>query len=370
MNDMSGGPALDERPADSSFSFTGNWREFLPIALTNLALTIVTLGFYRFWAKARERRYLWSRTHFIDDAFEWTGTGKEMFLGFLIVAAVLMPVILFVNFGFQAMVLRGQAALAGAILLTLYVGFFYLYHVAKFRALRYRLSRTWWHGIRGGSDAPGWDYGWTGLWKSAAGWAVFGFLVPWSMTQLWNDRWNRMSFGGHPFEADANENGLLRRWLLLYFVPFLSLVIFAIAVGIAFATSGTALEGSDGAPSAAAIAFFILGALLVYGLVLLFGLSFYALFFRQVAAATSVGGLSFVFTARTRDWLKLILGNIGLVIGTLGVGLLFLSYRNWAFVVRHMEASGVVDLDLLTQSSARAPTDAEGLADAFDFGAV
>jgi uncharacterized membrane protein YjgN (DUF898 family) len=368
MNDMSRGTALDERPADSSFSFTGTWREFLPIALTNFALTVVTLGFYRFWAKARERRYLWSRTHFIDDAFEWTGTGKEMFLGFLIVAAVLMPVILFVNFGFQAMVLRGQAALAGAILFTLYVGFFYLYHVAKFRALRYRLSRTWWHGIRGGSDAPGWDYGWKGMWKSAAGWAVFGFLVPWSMTQLWNDRWNRMSFGGHPFEADAHENGLLRRWLLLYLVPIVSLVVFAFAVGIMVAMPGAAPE--SGAPSAAGIAIAILSALVMYALVLLFGLSFYALFFRQVAAATSVGGLSFVFTARTRDWLKLILGNIGLVLATLGVGLLFLSYRNWAFVVRHMEASGVVDLDLLTQSSARAPSDAEGLADAFDFGAV
>ncbi|WP_324748979.1 YjgN family protein [Sphingomonas sp. LY54] len=369
MNDMSGGPALDECPADSSFRFTGSWREFLPIALTNFALTVVTLGFYRFWAKARERRYLWSRTHFIDDAFEWTGTGKEMFLGFLIVAAVLMPVILFVNFGFQAMVLRGQAALAGAILLTLYVGFFYLYHVAKFRALRYRLSRTWWHGIRGGSDAPGWDYGWKGLWKSAAGWAVFGFLVPWSMTQLWNDRWNRMSFGGHPFKADAHENGLMRRWLLLYLVPVLSLVILSMALAAVAVSLGTDLE--DGTvESSAIIVSVVVGSFTVYGLVLLFGLSFYTLFFRQVAAATSVGGLSFVFTARTRDWLKLVLGNIGLVIATLGVGLLFLSYRNWAFVVRHMEASGVVDLDLLTQSTARAPTDAEGLADAFDFGAV
>ena len=31
--------------------------------------------------------------------------------------------------------------------------------VAAFRALRYRLSRTWWRGIRGGSDEPGWNYG-------------------------------------------------------------------------------------------------------------------------------------------------------------------------------------------------------------------
>jgi hypothetical protein len=38
--------------------------------------------------------------------------------------------------------------------------------------------------------------------------------------------------------------------------------------------------------------------------------------------------------------------------------------------VRHIEASGSIDFDRLTQSETRAPDDAEGLADAFDFGAV
>ncbi len=33
--------------------FTGNWREYLPIAVTNALLIIVTLGIYRFWATAR-----------------------------------------------------------------------------------------------------------------------------------------------------------------------------------------------------------------------------------------------------------------------------------------------------------------------------
>ena len=61
--------------------FTGSWREYLPIAASNVLLTIVTLGIYRFWAAARQRRYLWSRTEVIDDTLEWTGTGTEMFFG-------------------------------------------------------------------------------------------------------------------------------------------------------------------------------------------------------------------------------------------------------------------------------------------------
>src|SRR3954447_17841333 len=88
--------------------FTGNWREYLPIAATNALLIICTLGIYRFWATARQRRYLWSRTQVIDDTLEWTGTGKEMFIGFLIVIAILAPFFLFISFGFPAMMARGK----------------------------------------------------------------------------------------------------------------------------------------------------------------------------------------------------------------------------------------------------------------------
>ena len=86
--------------------FTGNWREYLPIAATNALLIVCTLGVYRFWASARQRRYLWSRTEFIDDSLEWTGTGKEMFVGFVIVAVFLGVVALGFNFGLPAIALH------------------------------------------------------------------------------------------------------------------------------------------------------------------------------------------------------------------------------------------------------------------------
>src|SRR6476619_5854183 len=93
---------------DRTIRFTGNWREYLPIAATNALLIICTLGIYRFWASARQRRYLWSRTHFIDDQLEWTGTGREMFFGFLIVIAVLAPFFLFFQFLLPALLARGK----------------------------------------------------------------------------------------------------------------------------------------------------------------------------------------------------------------------------------------------------------------------
>jgi uncharacterized membrane protein YjgN (DUF898 family) len=129
-----------------------------------------------------------------------------------------------------------------------------------------------------------------------------------------------------------------------------------------------ALIGSESAMTAGAAAT-VFGFFVLFVAFLLVSLSFYPLFYRHIAKTTSVAGIQFEFTARTSDWLKLILGNLGLVIVTLGIGLLVLPFRNWRFAVRHMEARGAVDLDALKQSTTRAQTDAEGTADALDLGA-
>jgi uncharacterized membrane protein YjgN (DUF898 family) len=359
MNDMYGMRAAETRA--SAFTFTGTWREFLPIALTNLLLTVVTLGIYRFWAKARERRYLWSRTHFIDDHLEWTGTGTEMFIGFLLVMVVLIPIGLFFQFGFTAMIFRGEQAAAILTAAAIYVGIFYLIGVGQFRALRYRLSRTWWHGIRGGSFQPGWSYGFKFIWKTVVGSLPASLLVPWSMVSLWNDRWNEMSFGPHRIEASADTDGLFARWLLIYLALFVG-IIAALIIGV-----GVGLGGGSAQSGMAAG---VVGFLAAYVLAGLASIAYYAAYYRKVVGATSFGGLGFEFQASTLDWFKLILGNIALVLFTLGLGLVFIGYRNWSFFVRHMEATGEINLDELTQSATTAGSDAEGLADAFDIGAI
>lgn len=353
-------PRASEPDAGSAFRFTGTWQEYLPIAVTNLLLTVVTLGVYRFWARARERRYLWSRTQFIDDHLEWAGTGLEMFIGFLLVIVILIPFLLLFQFGVQALAFRGQFLLAGLATAALYLSFLYLAGLAFFRALRYRLSRTFWHGIRGGSDDAGWTYAWSSVWKTIAGTLIFGLLIPWSLCELWNDRWNRMSFGPHRFSAAAETRGLMGRWLLIYAVPIAGLLGGGLLAAALFANAGTGGAFATG----------VVAVIAVYVLVLLAGVAFYAKFYRQAIAATRLGPLGFAFNARTADWYKLIFGTLGLIIVTLGFGLMFVAYRNWSFFVRHLEASGEIDLDELTQSQTRADSDAEGLASAFDIGAI
>jgi len=153
----------------SAFRFNGNWREFAPIAFTNLLLIIVTLGIYRFWAKTRERRYLWSRTDFIGDPLEWTGTGRELFVGFVMVALLFFVPLVVLQLVVRGMMMRGEALMGGLLTAAAYGAVLYLVGFARYRGLRYRLSRTFWHGIRGGSDDAGWGYAFTALWKMVVG---------------------------------------------------------------------------------------------------------------------------------------------------------------------------------------------------------
>ncbi len=364
QDDLSGVPGQPH----SAFGFYGRWQDYAPIAFTNLLLTLVTLGIYRFWATTRTRQYLWSQTRFIDERLEWTGTGKELFVGFLLVLVALGIPFLVLQFGVQALVLQGYGQVAGLVGFVAFALIVYLGGVARFRALRYRLSRTWWHGIRGGSDDQGWGYGVSFVWKSAAGSLAAGLLIPWSMMSLWNERWNKMSFGPFRFEAAGEWEKTFKRWLLIY-----AAVVAVILVGVIGAVGAIAgmLAGAGGERGPAAMAgIAVLGLLLAYPLIGLVYLAFYAKFFRVAVGGINLSTLDFHFAARTWDWLKLILGDVALVIVTLGIGLVFLDYRHWKFFITHMEATGEISLAGLTQSTTREPGQGEGLLDAFDIGAI
>ncbi len=361
MTDEQGDDALE-----SAFGFDGTWREFAPIAFTNLLLTIVTLGIYRFWATARERRYLWSHSRFVDERLEWAGTGLELFIGgVLALVLFIVPYFLAIQVA-QALVLRGQELLGALVVVGTLVFLFYVYGLARYRALRYRLSRTRWRGIRGGSEDPGFTYALTYMWKTAAGMLPAGLLIPWSMVSLWNDRWNRLSFGPYRFEANAEAAGLFARFLLFYAAPFVFFIVVGVLGGMAVAAGGFRDAGSP-------VMIVLLGIGMVLLFYLMFGLvamAFYAKFFRDAVGATRWDDIEFAFNARTRDWLKLLLGDIGLVLVTLGIGIIFLGYRHWKFFITHMEATGEIVLDRLTQSTTPVAGHGEGLLDALDIGAI
>ena len=395
----------------TAFAFDGNWQDFAKIVLPNTLLTFATLGIYRFWATARERKYMWSRTRFIDDQLEWTGTGLELFLGALMALLAFGLPLFLINFFLQAMVLQGQSGVAGVLVAVLYIFLFWVVGVAIFRGLRYRLSRTYWHGIHGGCDNNGLLYGWSYLWKNVVAYICAALLFPWSMTSLWKERWESMSFGPHRFTSAPSWNGLMGKYLIAYLSPFLIIIgLVVLAVPIFGASMATGSE-----PSPAVIAGIVIGFVVAFYILWpLAALVYYAAYMREVVSTMEIAGLEFDFTARTKGWIKLFLGNVGLwliagavaaipiaafglftglaglqpgqspfmshpatfigIVVALAIpfGLVgpFVRYRNWCFYVAHMEAGGELNLTDFTQSQTRELKQGEGLLDAFDMGAM
>src|SRR5947208_1212200 len=74
---------------------------FVWLSLRNGLLNLVTLTLYRFWGKTQVRRRLWTTTYLNDEAFEYTGRGVELFVGFLLALLVLVFPFLCILFGAQ-----------------------------------------------------------------------------------------------------------------------------------------------------------------------------------------------------------------------------------------------------------------------------
>jgi uncharacterized membrane protein YjgN (DUF898 family) len=341
---------------EDRFGFAGNWREFAPIALSNALLTIVTLGVYRFWALKREREYLWRNTWFLDDWLEWTGTGKELFIGFLSAALLLGVPLLILQFGIQALVMRGHQELAIVAGVFALLMFNFMVGVARFRSLRYRLNRTYWKGIRGGSDEPGWRYGASNLWKWIANYVSLGSAVAWTMTTLWNDRWNKMSFGNLSFHSAARVRPIIVQFVCLYLTPILAMIVTITAL-LADGTDFGGVFLYIDAPPLFRILFFLLIATTVYTLISMIFVIYYAAFYRNGIASLSLGDLHFSFEAEGAEWFMLFLVDGLIIIATFGIGYFFLAIE------------GTIDEAALAQSSTRVEKHSDGWLDAMEVGA-
>src|SRR5437868_2212637 len=90
MNQMMTPPPL---PATTTrVAFTGDRMDFFKLVARGAGLEMLTVGFYRFWLTTDIRRHLWSHTVVDGDGAEYTGRGKELFVGFLIAMAILVPI--------------------------------------------------------------------------------------------------------------------------------------------------------------------------------------------------------------------------------------------------------------------------------------
>ncbi|MEJ6712550.1 MAG: DUF898 family protein [Rhodobacterales bacterium] len=189
--------------------YAGTRRSLFWLALKTSVLTVLTVGFYRFWAKTRVRRFYWSAIRPGGFPLEYTGTGVEKLMGFLVAVVflafyigVLNLILMFISFS----LLNDNFA----AYFTSFIGIIPIYFYAQYRARRYVLARTRWRGLRFGIDAGAWGYSWRAMLHWLATILTLGFLLPRQMFCLEKFRIDRTWYGRERFTQEGNWRMLLK----------------------------------------------------------------------------------------------------------------------------------------------------------------
>src|SRR5215510_12621783 len=166
-------------PGTGTARFVGNERSYWRLMARGAVLLLCTLGIYRFWLATDQRRFLWANTEIAGDALEYTGTARELLIGFLIAIAVLVPI--YAGFFLAAMDLGVLGRISGVLAFVLLALFG---HFAIYRARRYRLTRTVFRGVRLHQTGSAWGY----AFRSAGWWILIfwtlGLVYPWAEANL------------------------------------------------------------------------------------------------------------------------------------------------------------------------------------------
>lgn len=283
------GSTIPEPGPDAGLAFDGKPGPFLRLIAAGAALQLLTFGFYRFWLVTDVRRHLWSHTRLDGDAFEYTGYGRELLVGFLFALAILSPVYL----GYFLLGLEVERFKAFASL-PLFLFFFVFQQFAVYRARRYRLTRTIWRGVRFWMQGSGWNYAFrSSLWMLGVI-LTLGLLHPWRAAAL--ERYKaRHTFYGDlqaSFVATGGQlfAGIWGLWLV--FVTPILLILASMAVQY---RSGMRLETH---PATA----FLLSSAGLFLLILVFVWPLYrAIEWRWWVRGLRFGGLTADSTLRKRD---------------------------------------------------------------------
>lgn len=298
------------------FRYEGDGGDLFLVLLKNVLLTVVTFGIYAAWAKAARRRYIWSQVDFHGQRLAFTGTGKEMFIGYLKVAAAY-----FVLFGIPAIVgaVVGKGAQA-----VLQVGTFFLLMLllpyAIYSSRAYILARTRWRGIKLGLVGSPWAYARTFIVGSLLTVLTLGIYSPWLSVKLRGMMTNNTRFGSAELSYDGNGRELFGIWwkgVLLTIVTF-------------------------------GIAWFWLQANMQ----------------RYHFAHTRLGNARFDFALTGGDLFKIALGHMFGTTFTLGVAFPWIATWSLRTVLGGISLQGHVSFDQIAQRTDAVSAASEGLADA------
>ncbi|MEM6491893.1 MAG: DUF898 family protein [Pseudomonadota bacterium] len=377
---MKGSAAMAD-PKTAKIAFDGALGPMFRLFFVNLALTIVTLGIYSFWAKTRVRRYLLSHTELLGDRLEYTGTGGELFRGFVFaVLGVFLPAALIVA-AFQI----GVGPTAGAIAQGVVVlAFLMLIPLAQFTGARYRLSRTQWRGVRFALDGSPVVYALKAFVQRIIVIATLGIATPQAVLALERYRLDRIAFGDLRGRLNAHwREAPWLSWILPLAVTIALIGLYIGGVVFALAQAGT-VETSPEAQSLMLRLMLDYGEVLQYlpflviGLIILAPILFVwhqARFIRFLCTRWGLRGAErdrwvAIYPPQSPGaYVRLLIGNYLIILFTFGLGAPIVWRRSMRFLTRFILVNAETMEDA-AQSALSKPRQGEGLLSGFDVGVV
>lgn len=305
-------------------SFQGSGKDFFGIVVVNWLLTVLTLGLYYPWAKAKQLQYIYGASALNNDNFTFHGTGKEMFKGFI--KAVIIFILIYAVSGIFAYL---KMPMVGVIFL--YLAIIALVPLIIHGSYRYRMSRTSWRGIRFGyrgdrNTLVTSFYKWIMLTIVTIG--IYGAWMTMHLRKyvLDNVRFGNLAFN---YEGDGTQFFILN--LKGYFLSLITLGIY------------TFWWQKD----------------------------LFAYYIDNLSIHHDGKRINMKSTATGGDFFGLIIVNLLIIVFTLGLGYAWVVTRSLDFIFSKIEMTGDIDLDAIEQTE-DIFTDATGedMGDMLDFGFV
>lgn len=302
------------------FRFHGEGLSFFLIFLKNILLTLLTLGVYLAWAKTQRRGYVWQNLEFHGQRLGYTGTGWELFKGYL---RLLLGYALFLGLPF----------VAGRILPWLQT------------ALQ------------------------TGLGFGLA--VLIPFLIYWSRAFLYSrTTWRGIRFGLSPGAPQYAKEFLIGYFLVfvtfgLYLPVMANRLHLVLTNNTRFGSLKLAYTGSDARVFWLAVRGFVL-SMLTLGLYYFW---YRAQLLRFRAAHTRVGDDAWArLDVSGAGLLKLWLLNVLVTTLTLGLAFPWVAMYSIRYMADRTSIHGLIDFDRVLQRAKDGSSTADSFADAFDVG--
>ena len=394
-------PLTQPPSQNTSMSFSGRGGDFLRLLITGSLFQIPTFGFYRFWLITKLRRHLWANTQIDGEAFEYTGTAKELLIGFLVALSVLVP--LYIAYFIVGIMAEERYAFASVPLVVI---MYVLTHFGSYRARKYRASRTIFRGVRFWMKGSGWAYAVRAILWDLATLLTLGLALPWAMASLERYRMRHTYFGNIQGDFIGTGWSLFKRGWWVWAIG-LALAV-SVVVAMRF-TSPTLLYAYYRYTALVAFVAIAMPAILLWPLAMAIftrwhinGLRFgdvtaasnfrasayYGLFFKLIfsslgfliAFGLMAGLIAFLFASfgavpnmQEFSWTAFSVGLmtvLGYLVALLGLGVLqryFFGRGLWAAIVTSTTVTNLQAMDAAVAAGQPAGVLGEGLADALDF---